>query len=100
MTSGKEGKKIPLSVYGGKPPCRSCPKVPKDAPKVPESAVELSVRNLRAVSHYWECRAVNSFPDDPIVRRNAAIIRRVEDEYDRMKQVEPLAMLFARLKPV
>jgi hypothetical protein len=36
--------------------------------------------NREAYRHYSECRATGSFPDDPIVRRNAALIRAQEDQ--------------------
>lgn len=62
---------------GTNPPCRiredGCPK------GTPENQKSLSSKNMRAYHHYLECRAVNQFPGDPIVRRNAAIIRQVED---------------------
>lgn len=62
-------------------PCHQCPKIPAGADPKPENAVELSPKNWRAYSHYLECRAVLKFPDaDPIVRRNAVLIRMVEDE--------------------
>lgn len=62
------------------PPCYSCPKIPEHGDGArPGLAVELTDRNWEAYSHYLECKAVGSFPDDPIVRRNAAIIRSVED---------------------
>lgn len=37
-------------------------------------AQELSERNLLALQHYQRCKAVGQFPDDALVRRNAAII--------------------------
>jgi hypothetical protein len=46
----------------------------------PEHPRTLSEANQRCYEHYRECRAVGRFPDDPIVRRNAAIIREIEDE--------------------
>ena len=59
------------------PPCRiaglGCPK------GTPENPLTLSDLNREAYRHYRECRATGNFPDDPIVRRNAAIIRREED---------------------
>lgn len=59
-------------------PCRYakgiCPK------GTPEKQRSLSARNLLAYQHYLECKATGDFPSDPIVRRDAAIIRRVEDE--------------------
>lgn len=60
------------------PPCRiaglGCPK------GTPEDPLILSEINRAAWQHYRECRATGNFPDDPIVRRNAAIIRAVEDQ--------------------
>ena len=38
-----------------------------------------------AYRHYMECKAVGRFPDDPIVRRNAGIIRRIEDAQERSR---------------
>lgn len=75
----RAGNKIrrPLNVL---PPCNRCPKIPKGSPPRPESAVVLSERNLAAYWHYKQCKAVGSFPDDPIVQRNAAIIRELEDQ--------------------
>lgn len=64
------------------PPCHRCPKVPEGtSDPSPSSAVELSERNWEAYKHYLECRAVGTWPDDPsgIVRRNAMLIRQVED---------------------
>ena len=66
---------------GAPPPCRiaglGCPK------GTPENPLSLSDLNREAYRHYRECRATGSFPDDPIVRRNAAIIRREEDRANR-----------------
>lgn len=58
------------------PPCRSLTGCPKGTP---ENQRSLSQKNERAYQHYLECKAVGSFPNDPIVRRNAALIRAVED---------------------
>ena len=66
---------------GAKPPCSSCAKIPLGVIPRPENATNLSEKNQRAYRHYRECRAVLKFPDhDPIVRRNAALIRQAEDE--------------------
>lgn len=81
---------------GAPPPCDRCPKVPDDAPaKHWDYAVELSQRNERVYRHYLECKAVGSFPDDPIVRRHAGIIRRVEDAAANREVVEKLDTLSA-----
>ncbi len=62
------------------PPCRirgaGCPK------GTPENPRGLSAANQAAWRFDRECRAAGSFPDDPLVRRNAAIIRQVEEEYE------------------
>ena len=54
------------------------------------NAQELSERNRKAYQHWQECRAVGKFPDDPIVRRNAAIFQRLHDEYNRDMIRKPL----------
>lgn len=61
-------------------PCSTCPKIPLGVVPEPRNATDLSAKNWLAYRHYLENRAVNSFPHDPIVRRNAALIRMVEDE--------------------
>lgn len=73
---------------GGAPPCHWCPKVPLGDPPRPESAQELTEENFQALMHYRECRAVGDFPGDAIVRRNAALIRMVEDSVDQIRQVQ------------
>lgn len=45
----------------------------------PATAEELSEKNWRAWGFHQECAAVGKFPDDDIVRRNAALIKRIED---------------------
>src|SRR4051812_6923216 len=68
----------------------SCPpecQTPKGCPKgTPENPKTLNERNLRCYEHYPECRATGQFPDDPIVRHNAAVIREVEDCADRIRE--------------
>lgn len=88
--SGRTKKHMPR---GPRDPlaCSICPKIPLGAVPVPKNAVELSPKNYRAWRHYLECRAVGKFPDDPIVRRNASILRELYDEYDRHYQIEALA---------
>lgn len=76
-------------------PCGGCPKQPRDVPpalRTPETASEMSDKNREAYAHYLECRAVGSFPDDPIVRANAAAIRAVEDMADRLPLEQLLAL--------
>ena len=80
------------------PPCRiagvGCPK------GTPENPLGLSAANQTAWRHDRECRATGQFPDDPLVRRNAAIIREVEEAFERRQWTEfrnsVLAILSAR----
>jgi len=71
---------------GAFPPCRiagvGCPK------GTPENPLALSAANLAAWRHYRECRATGRFPDDPLVRRNAAIICEVEEAIERRQWAE------------
>ena len=80
------GEKVPR-IAGQPTPCRFCPKIPKGQEPKPENAVELTMRNWQAYQHYLECKAVGAFPDDPIVRRNAMLIRQVEDSARRMESL-------------
>jgi len=79
---GKPSKRPANSL----PPCRSkgvgCPKGTPEQPKT------LSNKNRSAYQHYLECKAVGSFPDDAIVRRNAMIIRDAEDESARIRELQ------------
>lgn len=92
----------------GSTPCAECPKIParvigedgKEIPKLPANAiklrphaVELTPRLVAAWLHYRECRAVGQFPDDPIVRSNAAEFRRAEDEAAESRSAERDARL-------
>jgi len=66
----------------GPPPCRlgagQCAK------GTPEDSKALTSQNLQAYQHYMECKATFSFPDDPIVRRNAGIIKMAEEIVERV----------------
>ena len=72
----REGELVPRPA-GNLPPCRiegvGCPK------GTPDQQNSLNERNRQAYRHYLECRATGNFPDDPIVRRNAVLIRAEED---------------------
>jgi hypothetical protein len=69
---------------GTAPPCRipgiGCPK------GTPEHPRGLSAANLAAWRFDRECQAVGSYPNDPLVRRNAALIRQVEEEIERRER--------------
>lgn len=78
-------------VPGQRPPCSYCPKQPISVPeweRTPDTAVELSDKNWRAYWHHLECAAVGAFPDDDIVRRNAAVIKRVEQDVESLRQLQ------------
>lgn len=76
METDRDGKPR-TRPKGTFPPCRyaarGCPK------GTPEAQKSLSGKNVAAYYHYLECKAVGDFPKDAIVRRNAGIIRQVED---------------------
>jgi hypothetical protein len=57
-----------------------CPKA-VDHRQTPEA--DLSDRNWAAWQHYQQCKAVGQFPHDAVVRRNAGLIRQVEDQAAR-----------------
>ena len=63
-------------------PRRSCPK------GTPENPRTLTEDNQLCYEHYLECRAIGQFPDDSVVRQNAAIIREVIDSVERARTVE------------
>lgn len=71
--------------------------MPEGARPRPESAVELSPRNVRALLHYRRCKAVGRFPADPIVERNAAVIAHVEAEARDWRQRADQAAALAAL---
>lgn len=52
--------------------CQTREGCPKGSPERPKG---LSDRNKAAYRHFRECEATGLFPDDPIVKRNAAVIR-------------------------
>lgn len=58
-------------------PNRGCPK------GTPENQRTLWPENELCYEHYRECRAVGRFPNDSVVRRNAAIIMEVEDTIEK-----------------
>lgn len=88
-------------VAGQPTPCRWCPKVPRGAPAVPASAVELTARNWAAYGHYRRCRAVGRFPADALVERNAALCAQVREEAaearDRQRHEDLAAALISAL---
>lgn len=67
--------KRPTKGPGSLPPCLSgiaCAKGRRGETR------ELTAKNWQAYQHFKRCKATGHFPDDPIVARNAAIIREVE----------------------
>jgi hypothetical protein len=70
---GKGGKIPQKRIHP--PPCHDCPKTEGQKQRIRANACQgLSEKNQQALQHYLECKATGNFPDDPIVRRNAAII--------------------------
>jgi hypothetical protein len=79
---GRDKQPLPRN-FACPPPCQTAKGCPKGTP---DNQVTLLPENQRAYEHYWECRAVNQFPDDPTVKRNAAIILKVENEHARWSE--------------
>lgn len=73
------GRKLlrPLDVVTLCQTHEGCPK------GTPENQKGLSPKNKQAYRHFQECDATRNFPDDPIVRHNARIIRRALKEAAR-----------------
>ncbi len=112
----KDDESVPMSErgtvmqFGGKPmvrdlklippPCYRCEKIPESvraniAPGVDGSmhAVEPEERHRQAIDFHLECRAVNSWPDDALVRRHAALI----EPMIRRAERRPLEVLTATM---
>lgn len=71
--------------FGCPPPCRTHRGCPKGTPEEPKG---LSAKNQQAYLFHKECEAVGQFPDDPIVRQNARIIKAIEDMVAEAKRRE------------
>jgi hypothetical protein len=56
----------------------------------------MSSRNRQALRYHLECDAVGRFPDDPIVRRNARLIKGVLDAHKEAKLDLIAALLGAK----
>lgn len=69
-------------------PCSYCPKIASGEEACPENGrhSDLTPENHEVLRHYMECKATGLFPDDPIVRQNAGIIRMVEDGVRKIEQ--------------
>lgn len=107
---GEDGRRITLPMDGegvkrapmkrvGKTPCGICPKLP-DPEYLPEGIERtrkleqsLSLRNRKAFSHYLRCRAVNRWPEDHVVARNAVQIRMIMDASESCQQNAWLAAI-------
>lgn len=74
-------------------PCRTSKGCPKGTPENPK---KLSLKNLKAYQHWKECKAVGQFPDDDIVRRNAALIQEIVDMSNEHKQMQMMSLYMLR----
>lgn len=85
-----KGVKLPCEMSVGQPfdvRQRACAKV------APDAGLELSEKNLQAYQHYRECKAVGEFPDDPIVRQNAATISEIIENHKELRQLKFLGLM-------
>lgn len=101
MTRGRpqDGGLPLLRPKGQATPCHQCPKIPADAQeRTSRFAQDPTERSWRAYGHYLECAAVMHFPDDALVRRNAAVIRRIEKAKDRLPLLQLVAVLGGKIE--
>jgi hypothetical protein len=90
---------LPVLRPPGTPlPCHQCPKIAAGDEPRPENAQELTDRNRRALAHYLECAAVGCFPDDPLVRRHAALIKEALAAADEARDARDLGLLGSLLR--
>ncbi len=88
---GRDGKRELRSSYNlgdmivCPPMCRRSEGCPKGTPEKPKTMNEA---NELCYEHYRECKAVGQFPDDPVVRRNAAQIAEVLEMWERYERIE------------
>ena len=80
----KGGEYVPR-YKGVKPPCGYSQGCVKGSP---ENSSALNEQNTQALQFIRECKAVGSFPNDPIVRQNAALIEMAEKSVSDAKQQE------------
>lgn len=52
---------------------------------------------MEAYQHYQSCKSVGIFPDDPIVRRTATIVRALEDMAERRERSELKNMILVAM---
>jgi hypothetical protein len=72
-------------------PCHKCEKVPVElrmvftpVTEMRAAAIELTEQNRQAWAFYRQCRAVNHFPEDPLVAWYSEILRGVYDQVERV----------------
>ena len=67
----KQGAKLIRRGPEG-PPCKTDPKI---CPKGEPGKSDLTRQNQQVLEHYFQCDAVNEWPDDDTVRLNARILK-------------------------
>lgn len=99
----RNGKPVPR-VPGVKLPCEMSVGQPLDvrqracAKVSPDAGIELSDKNWQAYQHYKRCKAVDEFPNDPIVIENAVIISDVLEVQKEIRQNRMLGLVAVRGK--
>jgi hypothetical protein len=59
------------------------------------AAIELTEQNRKAWEFYRQCHATGIFPDEPLVKWYAVVLRAVEDELERMPVIRLAATVEA-----
>lgn len=95
--AGTEPLPRPLGVVT---PCYQCEKVPESAPeKHWRYASEISDRSLASIRYHDGCEAVGDWPKrddgqvDPLVKRHAAVIRKIREGIRRKEMADSLGNL-------
>lgn len=94
----RDGKTLEPRILNGdvchlapcRDPARGCLK------GTPEKPNTLNQANQDCYEHYSQCKAVGQFPDDPIVRRNAAVIVEVKEQIER-EELQKFRQMMAEL---
>lgn len=77
-------------------PCFKCAKQPGSLKMQERSRIhggDVTPKSMKTFRHYRQCKAVGSFPHDPIVGRNAVVISDMIDVIEGSKMDQLLILL-------
>lgn len=79
----QQGTGLPLARFGPTL-CQTPNGCPKGNPEI--NAEPMAIANKWAISHFLSCEAVGIFPDDPVVKRHARLIRHERLKIERKRK--------------